>query len=318
MAVEKPRPSYRGLPHATVDESIRKRIQNSTGRIHAIEDEADDEDIAHAEQQAEQTARENAQWSQEEKSMPDQESQQREEPFGAQVLRRLHSDGCTLMQEYDEMMKVTEHPQVRRHLEKRLGHLDELLTNTETLFKKNYKDFPPLGDEFEDEDDDDIDEEEELGKQGVKSEYPMDGPGPRLTAAQRYRQEVESGRAQPWYRQADRRQGARQPRETAGNDFRPRAGEKATYPTQQEENIELQRSMSGLIRDEQNTNDAEEMVHRPPLNRLTSGDTAPPPSTNQQRPNRKQGRKSLSEVAIQQAKDIQELTKTLQIITSKL
>lgn len=68
-----------------------------------------------------------------------------QEPYGAQVLRRLHGDHSILLEDYDGMLAPLEHEKVRdllgRHLEDKTGFLDEV----EKAFASHYPDLPPLG-----------------------------------------------------------------------------------------------------------------------------------------------------------------------------
>lgn len=68
------------------------------------------------------------------------EGVEREEPYGAQVLRRLHEDHSLLMKDYDEMMGPLENEGVKGHLQGKLEHIGEFLTKTEELFGNSYPD----------------------------------------------------------------------------------------------------------------------------------------------------------------------------------
>lgn len=123
---------------------------------------------------------------------------QQEEPVGAQVLRRLHSDGSTLLQEYDEMMGLLDHPDVKNHLHSHLRGLDKFLSGTEKLFGKHYKELSPLEDgvdeedgegneEFEDEDESDeefpLEEENGEPQEGEEQDpYQEDMPPDQVVA----------------------------------------------------------------------------------------------------------------------------------------
>lgn len=73
------------------------------------------------------------------------------EPFGAQVLRRIHEDTATLLADYDEMMGVLDNEGIRGHLTDHLKYLTKSLTQIERLFKKTYKQLPGIGDQQEEE-----------------------------------------------------------------------------------------------------------------------------------------------------------------------
>lgn len=67
------------------------------------------------------------------------------EPYGAQVARRIHEDHSLLMQDYDKHMNLLEdfHP-VKPHLKSIMQGHEKTLSDTEKLFKKHYKDLPPI------------------------------------------------------------------------------------------------------------------------------------------------------------------------------
>lgn len=66
-------------------------------------------------------------------------------PLGAQILKRMHEDAALLMQEYDSWMPTLEHDKVKGHLQAALENLESLMSDTEALHSKHYKDLPPLG-----------------------------------------------------------------------------------------------------------------------------------------------------------------------------
>lgn len=92
-----------------------------------------------------------------------EEEEASQEPFGAQVLRRIHEDHSILMEEYDEMMGPLEHEEVKSHLQKQLEKLEETLTETEELFAKSYEELPQLAEHeaVEEEEEKDLEEEGE-------------------------------------------------------------------------------------------------------------------------------------------------------------
>lgn len=94
------------------------------------------------------------------------------EPYGAQILRRLHDDHSMLMQDYDSMMGPLEHEGVKgllqQHLEHKAGFLDEL----EKAFGEHYPDLEPLGGGGEDDA-----EGEGEGEAGGADEEPAEEEG---------------------------------------------------------------------------------------------------------------------------------------------
>jgi len=66
------------------------------------------------------------------------------EPFGAQVLRRIHENHVVLMEEYDEAIELLDHPEVKKHLTKLLQGIEATLTATEGLLGKHYPDLPGI------------------------------------------------------------------------------------------------------------------------------------------------------------------------------
>lgn len=67
-----------------------------------------------------------------------------EEPYGAQVLRRMHEDHGHLMKDYHQMHSLCENKQVKKLLHKDLEHKASHMDEIEGEFAKSYKDFPPL------------------------------------------------------------------------------------------------------------------------------------------------------------------------------
>lgn len=66
------------------------------------------------------------------------------EPFGAQVLRKIHADLSNMLAEYDRMMAPLEHEGVRDHLQGHLEGVEKTLSGTEKLFGKHYGHLPGL------------------------------------------------------------------------------------------------------------------------------------------------------------------------------
>lgn len=72
------------------------------------------------------------------------EAEETVEPYGAQVLRRLHEDHMGLMRDYDEMMELLENEDVKDHLKVQLEHAEEVLTKTEEMFQDHYSELAGL------------------------------------------------------------------------------------------------------------------------------------------------------------------------------
>lgn len=66
------------------------------------------------------------------------------EPYSAQVMRRIHEDFSTLMEDYDDMMAVLEHDPTRDHMMRLLEALEAALTATEDLFGEHHVDLDGL------------------------------------------------------------------------------------------------------------------------------------------------------------------------------
>jgi hypothetical protein len=92
------------------------------------------------------------------------------ESYGAQSLRKIHNDHKTLMNDYEDMLQVQDHTDVRKHLEKLQEHHAKTLDETERLFSKHFKHLPPLED-AEDHEEDEIEagekDLEEPGQEGA-------------------------------------------------------------------------------------------------------------------------------------------------------
>ena len=67
-----------------------------------------------------------------------------DEPYGAQVVRRMHEDASLLMKDYDSMMGPLEHAETKSYLEGHLQGLEKHLSGLEKHWAKHYKDLPPL------------------------------------------------------------------------------------------------------------------------------------------------------------------------------
>lgn len=67
-----------------------------------------------------------------------------EEPYGAQILRRMHEDHSILMKDYDDMMGPLEHEHVKKLLQKTLEDHASRLDDIENHFSKHYPDLPGI------------------------------------------------------------------------------------------------------------------------------------------------------------------------------
>lgn len=67
------------------------------------------------------------------------------EPFGSQVLRRLHEDKSYLMKTYDGFMGLLDHEPTKGHLGSHMEYLEKFLGDTEKLHGKHYKHLSPIG-----------------------------------------------------------------------------------------------------------------------------------------------------------------------------
>jgi len=66
------------------------------------------------------------------------------EPYGAQVLRRIHEHHMILMEEYDEMRSVLENEEVGKFLDGVLEGLETTLTTAEGIFEHEYEELEGL------------------------------------------------------------------------------------------------------------------------------------------------------------------------------
>ena len=73
-----------------------------------------------------------------------QDSVGSDEPFSAQVLRRMHQDALVLLEEYDEMHSPLEHAPIKEHLKAKLQGLVEEIDGIEALFDQHHPDLPEL------------------------------------------------------------------------------------------------------------------------------------------------------------------------------
>lgn len=104
---------------------------------------------------------------------------EREEPYGSQVLRRLHEDHSLLMKDYDEMMGPLENEKVKARLQAKLEAIEGELTEFEELFTSAYPDLDGLvgtkdvgddGEELQDTADEEVDGDPDNIKEEVEDE----------------------------------------------------------------------------------------------------------------------------------------------------
>lgn len=69
-----------------------------------------------------------------------------DEPYGAQMLRKLHEDLSMIMEDYHNMMGPLEQTDVKDYMTGHLESVEEALSMTEELFGKAYPDLPSLSD----------------------------------------------------------------------------------------------------------------------------------------------------------------------------
>lgn len=69
-----------------------------------------------------------------------------DEPYGAQVLRRIHKDQSILMQDYEEMLEHLEQPDVKKHVLELQEEIEQRMQKIEDLFSsvEDYKDLPMI------------------------------------------------------------------------------------------------------------------------------------------------------------------------------
>jgi hypothetical protein len=74
----------------------------------------------------------------EDKEMPD-------EPLSAQFLRRVHEDKSILMQDYHDIIRHVEHPEIRKFAEETLlPALEDIMSGVEELFDTHHSDLPGI------------------------------------------------------------------------------------------------------------------------------------------------------------------------------
>ena len=76
--------------------------------------------------------------------VPETPEEGSDEPYSAQVLRRMHKDASILLEEYDEMAGPLEHDKIKGHLQEKLEALVSELEEIEDLFGKHHEDLPEL------------------------------------------------------------------------------------------------------------------------------------------------------------------------------
>lgn len=71
-----------------------------------------------------------------------------QEPYGASLLRQFHQDCSCLLMEYDAQLAPLDNPAVRDYMMEVMKLLTrQVLTGAEKVFKKTYKELPPLAEE---------------------------------------------------------------------------------------------------------------------------------------------------------------------------
>lgn len=88
--------------------------------------------------------------------VPETQDMGAEEPYSAQVLRRLHEDASILASEYDEMSGPLEHKEIKNHLHEKIAQLVNDLDVIEELMNEHHGELPPIGNK----DDEEMPEEE--------------------------------------------------------------------------------------------------------------------------------------------------------------
>lgn len=74
-----------------------------------------------------------------------QETMQNVEPYGASLLRQFHEDCACLLMEYDSALAPLDNPAVQQFMAEVMKTLErQFLMGAEKLFKKTYKQLPPL------------------------------------------------------------------------------------------------------------------------------------------------------------------------------
>lgn len=87
-----------------------------------------------------------------------------QEPYGAQLLRRLHQDGAILLGEYDDFARLVENERVKKILVSKLETLVDFLEEIESCFGKEYPEAAPL------EGAEEMDETESPEEEGLEEE----------------------------------------------------------------------------------------------------------------------------------------------------
>lgn len=129
------------------------------------------------------------------KDMDENGEQGPDEPYGAQVLRRVHADLAGLLQEYDSFMDHLEDDSVRERVKKKLETMVEEMEDIESHWSghERYKELSPLegGDEVK-ENLGMVDEEEEM-KESPEGEETEEEEGKDLDSADTTAVGVDSG-----------------------------------------------------------------------------------------------------------------------------
>ena len=109
------------------------------------------------------------------------------ESLGSQVMRRFHEDHSKLMKDYDEILPVLDHPDVKAFVEDRLKNWEKDLSGVEKNHKKWFKDVDPLEGAMDAEEKDIPEEEGKEEKDHLPSEIdnaePADSDEPERPTA---------------------------------------------------------------------------------------------------------------------------------------
>lgn len=91
--------------------------------------------------------------------LPPEDDKGMDEPFGAQLLRKMHSMKGEFLSEFDPYMKLLEHEPTKKYIHGHLERKAQDMEDIEAHFKKHYKELPPLEGAM-DADDKDLTEDE--------------------------------------------------------------------------------------------------------------------------------------------------------------
>ncbi len=74
-----------------------------------------------------------------------------EEPYGAQILRRVHDDHMNLLEDYDQLLGVLDNSNVRNFMMELLSGMDQLMSSAEQFFMEEYGHLDPIAGDMEEE-----------------------------------------------------------------------------------------------------------------------------------------------------------------------